>query len=330
MKIYFQTPAPCTLYLCTLYLIIPPMNKVLIVGSVALDSIKTPFGEHENILGGSAVHSSVSASFFSPVNLVGVVGEDFPQKHVDMLKKRNVDVSGLQIIKGGKTFHWKGFYEHDMNQAHSLDTQLNVFADFDPVLPDAYKDTPYVFLANIDPELQLRVLQQVKKPKLTLLDTMNFWISSKREKLLEVMKKVDVVLLNEGEIRQLMNTSSIIKGARALLKEGIKILIVKKGEHGVLLFHGKTIFAAPSFPIDDVKDPTGAGDSFAGGFIGYIAKTGDISEKNMRQAIMVGSTMASYIVEDFSCDRFMRLTEKDIHARFDEFNQLCHFENLSV
>ncbi len=305
------------------------MNNVLIVGSVALDSIKTPFGEHENILGGSAVHSSVSASFFSPVNLVGVVGEDFPQKHIDMLKKRNVDLAGLQIVKGGKTFHWKGYYEYDMNQAHSLDTQLNVFADFDPVLPESYKKTPYVFLANIDPVLQLKVLAQVQTPKLTLLDTMNFWISSKREALLEVMKKVDVVLLNEGEIRQLMNTPSIIKGARALLKEGVKILIVKKGEHGVLLFHGNTIFAAPSFPIEGVVDPTGAGDSFAGGFIGYLAKTGDISEKNMRQAIMVGSTMASYIVEDFSNDRFMTLAHKDISARFSEFKALCHFEQLT-
>jgi sugar/nucleoside kinase (ribokinase family) len=306
------------------------MPKVLIVGSVALDSIKTPFGEHENILGGSAVHSSVAASFFSPVNLVGVVGNDFPAEHVQMLEKHDVDLAGLQVIKSGKTFHWKGYYEYDMNQAHSLDTQLNVFADFNPVLPENYKATPFVFLANIDPELQLRVLTQMKKPELVMLDTMNFWISSKREKLLEVMKKVDVVLLNDGEIRQLMDTPSIIKAARGLLDLGIKTLILKKGEHGVLLFHGRTIFAAPGFPLENVKDPTGAGDSFAGGFVGYLAKTGDISEKNMRQAIMVGQTMASYIVEDFSCHRFLHLKQRDIADRFDAFQKLCHFEKLEL
>lgn len=304
------------------------MNKVLIVGSTALDSVKTPFGEHENILGGSAIHAAIAASFFSPVNIVGVVGEDFPKKHIDLLNSRKVDTTGLQIIKGGKTFHWKGYYEYDMNQAHTVDTQLNVFADFNPKLPESYQSTPFVFLANIDPDLQLNVLEQVKSPKLTLLDTMNLWIDIKKEQLLKVMSKVDIVLLNDGEIRQLMNTPNILKAAKEILKMGTKTLIVKKGEHGALLFHGNTIFAAPSYPVETVKDPTGAGDSFAGGFIGYLAKTGNISEKNLRQAVIVGSTMASYIVEDFSCNRFLKLQEKDIHHRFGEFKKLCHFEKL--
>lgn len=312
------------------YNIIPLMNKVLIVGSTALDSVKTPFGEHERILGGSAVHASVSASFFSPVNIVGVVGEDFPQEHIEMLQKRKVDTSGLQIIKGGKTFFWQGYYEYDMNQAHTVETQLNVFADFKPTLPDNYKDTPFVFLANIDPELQLNVLEQIKSPKLTLLDTMNLWIDIKRDKLLEVMSKVDVVLLNDGEIRQLMNTPNIIKAAKEILKRGTKTLIVKKGEHGALLFHKDTIFSAPSFPVETVKDPTGAGDSFAGGFIGYLAKTGSLSEKNLRQAIIVGTTMASYIVEDFSCGRLQNLKKNDVTKRFNELKKISHFEELEL
>ncbi|MFC1517838.1 PfkB family carbohydrate kinase [Candidatus Margulisiibacteriota bacterium] len=306
------------------------MNKVLIVGSTALDNIKTPFGKHENVLGGSAIHASLSASFFAPINIVGVVGEDFPKQHVELLHSRKIDTQGLQIIKGGKTFHWEGYYEYDMSQAHTVETQLNVFADFKPTLPESYKDTPFVFLANIDPALQQNVLEQVKSPKLTMLDTMNLWIDIKKEQLLKVMSKVDVVLLNDGEIRQLMNTPNIIKAAKEILKMGTKILIVKKGEHGALMFQGNDIFAAPSFPVETVKDPTGAGDSFAGGFIGYLAKTGNISDKNLRQAVMVGTAMASYIVEDFSCNRFLGLKKKDITDRYLELKKLSHFEKLEL
>jgi sugar/nucleoside kinase (ribokinase family) len=307
------------------------MNEpILIVGSTALDSVKTPFGEHENILGGSAIHSSIAASFFSEVRLVGVIGDDFPKEHIELLHNKKIDTKGLQVIEGGKTFHWKGYYEYDMNQAHTLDTQLNVFADFDPQIPEEYKDTPYVFLANIDPELQLKVLDQVRDPKLVLVDTMNFWIESKREKLMEVLFRADVVLMNEGEIRQLMDKPSILSASRALKNKGVKTLIIKKGEHGVLMLHDDKIFAAPSYPIETVKDTTGAGDSFAGGLLGYIAYTDDLSDDNFRKAIMLGSTMASYIVEDFSCNRFISLNKDDITDRYMDFKKLCDFETVKL
>ncbi|MBU0580529.1 MAG: sugar kinase [Candidatus Margulisbacteria bacterium] len=305
------------------------MSKVLIVGSTALDSVKTPFGDYENILGGSAIHASVSASFFAPVNIVGVVGDDFPKEHIEMLHAHKIDTTGLQIIKGGKTFHWKGYYEKEMNHAHTIDTQLNVFADFKPTIPNSYKKTPFIFLANIDPDLQLSVLEQMEKPKLTLLDSMNLWIDIKKDQLTKVMSKVDVVLLNEGEIRQYTGISNLIKAAQEIQKLGMKTLIIKKGEHGALMFNKDKIFATSSFPVSSVKDPTGAGDSFAGGFIGYLAKTGDISEKNMRQAVIVGTTMASYIVEDFSCNRFLKLKKEDITQRFSKLQNLCQFEKLS-
>ncbi|MFA5927953.1 MAG: PfkB family carbohydrate kinase [Candidatus Margulisiibacteriota bacterium] len=299
--------------------------SLLIVGSVALDTVKTPFGKHDYILGGSAVHASVAASFFSKVNLVGVVGEDFPVEHVDFLNQKGIDTAGLQIKKG-KTFHWEGYYEYDMNQAHTVATDLNVFADFDPVIPKKYQDSEYVFLANIDPELQLKVLKQIKKPKLSVLDTMNFWIETKKEQLLEVIKQVDIVVLNEGETRQLLKTPNLISGAKELLKMGVKKVIIKKGEHGCLLFEDDHYFAAPSFPLDRLVDPTGAGDSFAGGFIGYLAESGDLSHENMRKAVIIGSTIASYNVEDFSLNRMRKLTKKDIQKRFSEFKQMTEFE----
>jgi len=299
--------------------------SVLIVGSVALDTVKTPFGKHDYILGGSAVHASVAASFFSPVSLVGVVGEDFPQEHINFLNSRDIETKGLQI-KAGKTFHWEGYYEYDMNQAHTLDTQLNVFADFDPQVPAEYKNSEFVFLANIDPELQMKVLGQVVSPKLTVLDTMNFWIETKKDALLAVIQKVDIVVLNDAETRQLMGTPNLMVGARELLKLGVKKVIIKKGEHGSLLFEDNHYFAAPSFPLDKVVDPTGAGDSFAGGFIGYLAKTGDLSHDNMRKAVVIGSTIASHNVEDFSLNRMRKLTQKEIQHRYAEFKRMTEFE----
>ncbi len=300
---------------------------VLIVGSVALDNIKTPFGEKENILGGSAVHASVSASFFSRVALVGIVGRDFPKEHVRFLEGRGIDLAGLQTVDG-KTFHWDGYYEYDMNQAHTLDTQLNVFAQFDPKIPDPSKNSRFVFLANMNPELQLKVVESLEGPKFVIADTMNFWIDTKKQALLKVAKKVDLMLLNDMEARQLMGTPSVVTAAKKLLGHGAKAVVVKKGEHGALYFSRDCHFSAPSYPQENLKDPTGAGDSFAGGFIGYLAKTNDTSIENIKKAVIIGSVMASYNVEDFSLDRMKSLKEKDITGRFGEFLAFSRFECL--
>ena len=301
---------------------------VLIVGSMALDSVRTPMGEVREALGGAADYSSVAASFFSPVQLVGVVGDDFPREHLDFLASRNIDLAGVQTIAGGKTFRWAGYYDFDLNIAHTLDTQLNVFADFQPTLPEAYKQADYVFLANIDPELQLQVLSQVSAPKLTVCDTMNFWIEGKRDALMEVLKRVDIAFMNDAEARQLTGKLSIIKAARALQEIGPKTVIIKKGEHGALLFSGDDHFAAPSYPLEDITDPTGAGDSFAGGFIGYVAAQDDISTATFRKAVVYGSVMASFNVEDFSLNRMRALTQGDIAARYRAFKQIAYFEAM--
>ena len=301
---------------------------VLIVGSMALDSVRTPLGEVKDALGGAADYSSVAAAFFAPVQLVGVVGDDFPQEHLDFLASRHIDLSGVQVVPGGKTFRWAGYYDFDLNVAHTLDTQLNVFADFQPSLPDAYKQAPYVFLANIDPELQLQVLSQVQKPKLAVCDTMNFWIDGKPDALKEVLKRVDIAFLNDAEARQLTGKLSTIKAAKALQALGPKTVIIKKGEHGALLFHGDDHFSAPSYPLEDIADPTGAGDSFAGGFIGYVASQDDISPATLRKAVVYGSVMASYNVEDFSLNRLRSLTQADIAARYRAFKEIAHFEAL--
>ncbi|MFH1683554.1 MAG: PfkB family carbohydrate kinase [Candidatus Margulisiibacteriota bacterium] len=303
--------------------------SVLIVGSIGLDTIETPFGKKKDILGGSAIHASVSSSFYTDTAMVGVAGSDFPKEHLEFLRSKNIDVSGIQILPG-ETFRWSGYYEYDMNQAHTKDTRLNVYSLFDPKIPDKLKDSEYVFLANLDPELQLKVLSQIKKPKLVAMDTMNFWINNKREALKEVIKGVDVVLMNDGEARQFMETPNIPIAAKKLLKLGAKSVIIKKGEHGALLFSDGTHFSAPSYPQDMLRDPTGAGDSFAGGFIGYLAKTDDISEANIRRAIIVGSVMASFNVEDFSLDRMKRLKHKEIADRFDEFRRFSEFEALTA
>ena len=303
-------------------------TPVLIVGSMALDSVRTPAGEVKEALGGAADYSSVAASFFSPVQLVGVVGDDFPAEHLEFLSSRGIDLAGVQTIAGGKTFRWAGYYDFDLNIAKTLDTQLNVFADFQPSLPEAYKKAKYVFLANIDPELQLQVLTQVENPTLTVCDTMNFWISGKWDALVEVLKRVDIAFMNDAEARQLTGELSIIKAAKALQALGPKTVIIKKGEHGALLFSGDTHFSAPSYPLEDITDPTGAGDSFAGGFIGYVAAQDDISIPTLKKAVVYGSVMASFNVEDFSLNRLRTLTNADITARYRAFKEIAHFEAL--
>ncbi len=306
----------------------PSTPPVLIVGSMALDSVRTPVGSVTDALGGAADYSGVAASFFAPVQLVGVVGSDFPPEHLDYLKSRGIDLAGVQTVEGGKTFRWAGYYDFDLNMAHTLDTQLNVFADFQPSLPQNYKNAKYVFLANIDPELQLQVLSQVESPTLTVCDTMNFWIEGKRDALIEVLKRVDIAFMNDAEARQLTGQLSVIKAAKALQAMGPKTVIIKKGEHGALLFSGDTHFAAPSYPLEDIADPTGAGDTFAGGFIGYVASQDDISVATLKKAVIYGSVLASYNVEDFSLNRMRTLTKSDIRTRYRQFQEIAHFEAL--
>jgi sugar/nucleoside kinase (ribokinase family) len=300
---------------------------IVVVGTVAFDTVETPFGRGENVLGGSATYFSTSASFFSDVSLVAVVGDDFPEEHLQFLRSREIDLQGLQRIPG-KTFHWSGKYGYDLNEAQTLDTQLNVLLEFKPELPAAYRNTDVLFLANIDPELQLQVLDQVEKPRLTACDSMNFWISSKPEALKEVMKRVDIVVINEGEARMLTGEANLVKAARQIIALGCKRLVVKRGEYGVLMFTDDTVFAAPAWPLEDVFDPTGAGDTFAGGFMGYLANTGDHSEEGMRQALVFGSVMASFNVEDFSLNRMKRLTYAEIEARYRSFKGLTSFRDL--
>jgi sugar/nucleoside kinase (ribokinase family) len=275
-------------------------QRILIVGSVALDDVKTPHGERKGILGGSAVYGSISASNFAPVDIVGVVGDDFPRSHVEALRARGVNTDGLQVVPGGRTFHWSGEYAGSMNEAQTLRTELGVFEHFNPQIPEAYRNNQYVFLANIDPELQLRVFEQVAKPKLVIIDSMNLWINIKRDALLEVLKRADAALLNDGEACQLFDTHSLPHAAEQLLGLGLGRAIVKKGSHGAQMFSAEGPFAVPALPLASVKDPTGAGDTFAGGLIGYLAMHDKLDEATWRQAILVGSACASYVVEDFS------------------------------
>jgi len=301
--------------------------SIVVVGTVAFDTVETPFGKGDNVLGGSATYFSTSASFFTDVSLVAVVGEDFPQEHVDFLQSRSIDTTGLQRIPG-KTFQWRGKYGYDLNDAQTLDTQLNVLMEFRPNLPESYRDAEYLFLANIDPELQLEVLEQVRSPKLVACDTMNFWISSKPAALTEVMRKVDIVVINEGEARQFTSEANLIKAARKIIALGCKRLVVKRGEYGVLMFTGDSVFAAPAYPLEEVFDPTGAGDTFAGGFMGYLANTGDLSEEGVRQAIVFGSVMASFNVEDFSLERMKRLDYREIETRYKSFKTITNFRDI--
>jgi sugar/nucleoside kinase (ribokinase family) len=302
---------------------------LLVVGSIALDSVETPFGLREEVLGGSATYFSTAASFFGPVRLVATVGEDFPAEHVKFLSSRGVDVAGLER-RPGRTFRWKGKYEFDLNQAHTLDTQLNVFADFKPQLPQSYRDSEYVFLGNIDPDLQREVLEQVRAPRFVACDTMNFWITSKRESLLKTLRKVDMLFVNDAEARQLAEEHNIVKAARRILSFGPRALVVKRGEYGALFFTGDHMFAASAYPLAALFDPTGAGDSFAGGFMGYLAHSGREDLGVMRRAIILGGVIASFNVEQFSLERLKTLTHEEIQRRYAEFRQLTHFDDLEV
>ena len=301
--------------------------SILVVGSVAFDSVETPFAKADNVLGGSATYFSTAASYFSEVKLVAVVGEDFPDEHIDFLKSKGVDVDGLKKMQG-KTFRWKGRYDYDLNEAHTLATHLNVFEKFQPEVPEAYRKSSYVFLANIDPDIQWNVLEQVKKPKFVACDTMNFWIEGKPEALKRLLSKVDLFVLNEGEAREFAKEPNLIKASKKILSYGPKTVIIKRGEYGALMFNGGAIFSAPAYPLESIFDPTGAGDSFAGGLMGYLANTDDTSESNIRQAIIFGSVMASFNVEDFSLNRLKTLTLKEIQERYRQFKQLTHFEDI--
>lgn len=301
--------------------------SILMVGSVAMDSVETPFGKAEAVLGGSAVYSSVSASYFTEVKLVAVVGTDFPEEHLALLAERQIDLGGLERAPG-ETFRWVGRYGFDLGEPETLETRLNVFEQFRPKVPEASRDAEFVFLANIDPELQLAVLRQMHHPRLVASDTMNFWIERKREGLERVLEKVDVVIINEAETRQLSGEPNLVRAARRILSAGPDTLIIKRGEYGALMFSGDSVFSAPGYPLESVFDPTGAGDAFAGGFLGYLANTRDLSDGGLRRAIIFGSVMASFAVEDFSLNRLRRLTYAEIEARYKEFKRLAHFEDI--
>ena len=301
--------------------------SILVVGSVAFDTVETPFGTAEKVLGGSASFFSVAASFFAPVQLVGVVGNDFGEKELQAFRGRNIDLAGLERVEG-KTFHWKGKYSFDLNARDTIFTDLNVFEFFKPKIPAAYRKADHVFLGNIDPILQLDVLDQVDKPRLVACDTMNFWISGNAEALKKTLARVDVLLINDAEARQLSGEWNVVKAARAIRAMGPRTLVVKKGEHGVLMFSDQGSFAAPAFPLEEVFDPTGAGDTFAGGFIGYLAGAGDSNEDTLRRAVVMGSALASFSVEAFSLDRLLTLTRAEIDDRFRRFKKLTHFEAI--
>ncbi len=298
---------------------------LLVVGTVAFDSIRTPHGRAENILGGSAAYFSLAASWFVPVQIVAVVGEDFGEEHLRLFQERGVDTAGL-VQAPGKTFHWSGEYAGDMNEARTLETHLNVFEEFSPTIPAAYLDSEFVFLGNIDPVLQLHVRRQLPKARLAALDSMNYWIKGKPEELKKTLAEVDVLLINETEARMLSGISNLKKAAEVIQKMGPRTLVIKRGEHGVTLFSDGGIFSAPAFPLDEVHDPTGAGDSFAGGFMGHLARAGDLSHGQLRRAVIYGSVMASYAVEEFGLARLLRLTPKEIEARYREFKNLTHFD----
>lgn len=297
---------------------------LLVVGSAALDSIETPTGKVERVLGGSAIYFSVAASYFTRVGLVAAVGRDFPEEHIDLLRRRNIDLRGL-TREAGLTFHWKGRYQGDLNEAETLETQLNVFETFRPVIPPEYQSVSFVFLANIDPALQLAVLQQVKRPKLTICDTMNFWIQGKEDALRETLQRVDILIINEGEARLLSRQSNLIRAYRAIAAMGPKTVVIKKGSHGALLFTPDSSFAAPAYLLETVTDPTGAGDCFAGGFAGHLARVQDTSEHELRRAVIYGSVMASFNVEGFSLNRLTSLTRDEIEDRFASFKRLTRF-----
>ena len=302
--------------------------SVLIVGTVAFDAIETPFGKTDKIVGGAATYISLSSSFFTKkLNLISVVGEDFPESAIQMLKNKSVDTRGLQIKKGEKTFFWSGKYHKDMNTRDTLETQLNVLEKFNPIVPEQFKESEYLMLGNLMPSVQKKVLKQMKKkPKLIVLDTMNFWMDHFMEDLKDALKNVDVLTINDEEARQLSAEYSLVKAAKSILKMGPKYLIIKKGEHGALLFNNKEVFFAPALPLEEVFDPTGAGDSFAGGFIGYLAKTKDNSFENMKRAVVYGSAMASFCVEKFGTQKLVEISPNDVNSRIEQFLSLVRVE----
>jgi len=301
------------------------MSAVLVVGSVALDSVETPFGRVDDAVGGSATFFSASASHLVPVQLVGVVGNDYPLERLEPLRQRGVDLSGLECADG-ESFRWRGRYRHDLNAAETLETRLGVFSRFKPRIPDSFRKAPYVFLANIDPRLQLDVLRQVERPKLVACDTMNFWIESRRAELLELLSRVDILLLNDSEARQLTEEYNLVRAARWILARGPRYVVIKKGEHGAYMFSSHSVFFAPAYPLEEVFDPTGAGDSFAGGFMGYLARTGRMDEEAMRRAVVYGSALGSFAVERFSIERLVEIGLADIAHRLEEFRKLVAFE----
>lgn len=302
--------------------------SLLVVGTVAFDAIETPFGKTDKIVGGAASYIALASSYFTKeINLVSVVGDDFPQEFMNTLKGQGVNLEGLQIKQGEKSFFWSGRYHNDMNSRDTLDTQLNVLGDFNPIVPDSYKNCEFLMLGNLMPAVQQKVLSQLpKRPKLIVLDTMNFWMDIAMPELLETLKGIDVLTINDSEARQLSGEYSLVKAAQKILAMGPKALVIKKGEHGALLFNKEEVFFAPALPLEDVFDPTGAGDSFAGGFIGYLAKTKDISFENMKRAIIFGSAMASFTVERFGTERLIGLSQEDVSNRVQEFVDLVQFD----
>jgi sugar/nucleoside kinase (ribokinase family) len=294
---------------------------------MAFDAIETPFGKIDQIVGGSATYVAYAASnFIQPINQVSIIGYDFPQEELTELKMRGVVMDGVEIVKNKKSFFWSGRYHEDMNSRDTLITDLNVLADFDPKLPHTYLDSEFVMLGNLQPTVQMNVIKQLKSPRLIVMDTMNFWMESAMPELEKVLKKIDVLLINDAEARQLSGQYSLVKASKAILAMGPKFLIVKKGEHGALLFHGDKVFFAPALPLEEVFDPTGAGDTFAGGFMGHLAKTKDISFENMKTAIIVGSAMASFCVEKFGPNRLKEISKEDIDKRLRQFRELVNFD----
>jgi sugar/nucleoside kinase (ribokinase family) len=301
--------------------------SLLVVGSLALDTIETPFGKAERTLGGSATFISVAASYFTqPVRLVGVVGGDFPKSEIEFLEDKEIDLEGLEIIQNGKTFHWHGKYNYDLNSRETLLTELNVLGEFDPVIPESFRKSRYLCISNFNPEVQKNVYLQMSNPKLTVADTMNFWIESKYDALIDVLQYINILVINDSESRELSREFNLFKAAKKIQSFGPKIVIIKKGEHGALLFYENKIFSAPAYPLESIYDPTGAGDSFAGGFIGYLAKTDDISYENMKRAVIYGSTMASFCVEKFSLDGTRDLSYLQIKDRYNEFQSFSSYE----
>lgn len=304
------------------------MNKLLIVGTCAFDEIESPFGKTGKILGGAGTFIGLAASHFElEAGIVSVVGDDFPQEYIDILKQKNINLEGLEIVEGGKTFFWKGKYHNDLNSRDTLVTELNTLADFNPTVPESFTDASIVMLGNLHPLVQLSVLDQMKKkPKLVILDTMNFWMDNTPEDLEKVIKRVDVITINDEEARQLSGEYSLVTAAQKIHKMGPKFVVIKKGEHGALLFEGKNMFFAPALPLEEVFDPTGAGDTFAGGFAGYLTSTGNISFENMKRAIIYGSNLASFCVEKFGTERMLTLRKEEITSRLQEFKKLTQFD----